>query len=181
MTTARLCETERVEPPGDFANLRAAWDELSRGNRRDILKDVRRARRTQVRADAALAAWAGLRELRNQPRQWLLLVLVQAVLMAVVFATLDTVIEDQAFTLATASPWLRGLPLALACNLGQLAVRKQLRRGITLNARFAAGEPVTGPPDMDEAERLLRVMDREGWLRYHLEREGEAPARSAQG
>jgi hypothetical protein len=73
------------------------------------------------------------------------------------------------------------LQLPLAAVWVSRRCERSCDEAIAVNARFAAGEPVTGPPDREEAERLLVVMEREGWLRYQLVRDGEPPPQSSPG
>jgi len=119
-----------------------------------------------------------MRELRSYRRSWLPSVILTGIAVAVAVAGLDVLFEDAAFTLARPDPWLRGLALAIVIHLGWLRGLRLLRQGVAVNSRFAAGEPVAGAPDMEEAERLLVVMEREGWLRYQLVRDGEPPRSS---
>lgn len=87
-------------------------------------------------------------------------------------------VQHEPFRLAVVDKWVTAVGVAIGASLVQPLVRSRLRQGISVNARFAAGEPLAGPLDMEEAERLLVVMEREGWLRYQLQRDGEPPQSS---
>jgi len=163
---------------GDFPDLRSAWQELPWRRRRRLLKDVRRGRRAWERRDAALAAWRGMRELRRIRRGWLPLTVLGILVGISLSEAFEVLVQQEPFRLA-ADEWVfPAVGVAIGLSLTQPLMRGRLREGIAVNARFAAGEPVAGPADMEEAERLLVIMEREGWLRYQLVRDGEPPQSS---
>ena len=144
---------------------RATWKTLPGWQRRELFWAASAGTRGMDRREAALLLWYA----REHQRHWLRTAAGQAggfalggVLLALVISYVDPATDLAFFRTYT----LTGAPTMLLLHLGMAIYRRpRLRRTEQLNAAMLAGHEFTGPPDPDEAERLLNLIRKEGWLR----------------
>lgn len=142
-------------------SFKAAWQSLSRENRAALASDAARGLRGRNRQDAAFMLWWATQELKRGARPGL--VVAGAICAAILLAQIS----------AGASPLeaLRGIgssaiPIILLIPLATWFFRRpKLQRTIQLNAAVLSGKTFDGPPDPEEAARILALAKREGWLR----------------
>lgn len=148
------------DPGNDYS---VAWKLLPRRDRALLTQAAMRGHRSVNKWDAAITLWWAQRELRIG--LWRDLAVAGVIVLGlIVFAWART---GQAPTslgdIFTASPLL---PVFLLIPIASSASRRpRLRRSAQLNAAVLAGKSFQGPPDPQEAERLLALARKEGWFR----------------
>ena len=145
------------------AEYAAAWRGLPRPDRGELTQAALRGQRAVNPWDAAITLWWTQRELQTGLKS-ALVVAVSVVLVLIGYMWVTT--GDPPTTLRalfTASPVL---PVFLVIPfLTQSVRRPRLRRAAQLNAQLLAGKTFSGPPDPEEAQRLLNRARKEGWFR----------------
>lgn len=156
-----------TEPPLS-SDYRVLWRTLAASERRLLYKEAGRGIRGRSKQDAALMPWFAREELRKGWRTAVAGIAgtVLGVALALVGISLlegDDLgrVWDEVRESGVLGYWpLLLLPLVLWARR-----RPALKRTVQLNAAVLAGQELTGPPDPEEAERLLAVIRKEGWLR----------------
>ena len=149
--------------PAASSDYGVAWKSLSRQDRTFLVRAAMGGHRSINKWDAAITLWWTQRELRIG--LWrdlgLALVIVAGLIM---FAWARTGQAPAGLgDIFNASPLL---PVFLLIPIASSASRRpRLRRSAQLNAAVLAGQTFEGPPDPDEAERLLALARKEGWFR----------------
>lgn len=147
-------------PVDDYA---AAWKALPRRERMELSSAAVRGIRSRNRWDAALTLWWTQRELRRGP--WPALIF--AVIVIVGLLVYSFVRTGQ--LPVTPSAFFEAVPmlpvLVLLPMLTHRSRKPRLRHSAQLNAALLAGKKFDGPPDPEEAERLLARARKEGWFR----------------
>ena len=140
-----------------------AWKALPRADRALLVRAAMGGHRAINRWDAAITLWWTQRELRyGHWRDLIVSVFIGIAVTGFAWARSGEVPTSIGDVFA-ASPLL---PLFVLIPLASQATRRpRLRRSAQLNAAVLAGRSFDGPPDPEEAERLLAQAKREGWFR----------------
>ena len=148
------------QPAEEYAT---AWKALPRRDRSRLSSAAVRGIRSVNRTDAALTLWWTQRELRRGP--WPSLILAGIVIVGLLVYSF--VRSGQ--LPATPSAFFEAVPLLPVIVLLPITTHRsrkpRLRHSAQLNAAVLAGRKFDGPPDPEEAERLLALARKEGWLR----------------
>lgn len=157
---SRPPETGEAPPIDDYA---AAWKALPRRERNELASAAVRGVRSRNRWDAAITLWWTQRELRRGG--WPSLAFAGAVIIGlVVFSIVRTGQWPTSFGAFFETVPL--LPVLILLPILTARSRKpKLRYSAQLNAAVLAGKKFDGPPDPEEAERLLVRARKEGWFR----------------
>ena len=142
-------------------SFKAAWQSLSRENRATLASDAARGLRGRNRKDAAFMLWWATEELKRGARPGL--VVAGAIAATILFAQISagaTPLEALRGVGSSAIPIIMLIPLAT-----WFFRRPKLQRSVQLNAAVLSGKTFDGPPDPEEAARILALAKREGWLR----------------
>ena len=145
---------------GDYS---VAWKSLPRNDRALLVQAAMRGHRCVTKWDAAITLWWTQRELRvGLWRDLGLAGILVAGLIAFAWARTGQAPSSLA-DIFNASPLL---PVFLLIPIAASSMRRpRLRRSAQLNAAVLAGKSFEGPPDAEEAERLLALARRKGWFR----------------
>ena len=140
-----------------------AWKSLPRQERTLLVQAAMRGHRSVNKWDAAITLWWTQRELRVGLRRDLgLAAILVAGLIAFAWARTGQAPTSLA-DIFIASPLL---PVFLLIPIAASSMRRpRLRRSAQLNAAALAGTSLQGPPDAEEAERLLALARKKGWFR----------------
>lgn len=146
-----------------YADYTVAWKALPRQDRIALTSAALKGSRAVNRWDAAITLWWVQRELRYGVRN-ALIVAVGIVVGLLIFAwVVDGVAPTSFGNVLRAVPLL---PVFLLIPLAASSLRRpKLRIAAQQNAAVLAGKTFDGPPDPEEAERLLRRARKEGWFR----------------
>lgn len=126
-----------------------------------MASDAARGLRGRNRKDAAFMLWWATQELKRGPRPGL--TVAGAIIAAVIFTQLA---NGAAPSEIIGSIGSSAIPIILLIPLATWFFRRpKLQRSIQLNAGVLEGRTFEGPPDPEEAERILARAKREGWLR----------------
>lgn len=141
--------------------LKPEWRSLSRSDRATLASDAARGLRGRNNKDAALMLWWATKELRRGPRTalWTAAAIV-ATIIGLQLVTGRDLAEVARSLVSSISPIILLIPLAT-----WVFRRPKLQRSVQLNAAVLSGKTFDGPPDPEEAERILARVKREGWLR----------------
>lgn len=142
------------------AEYEAAWKALPRHDRGELVRAATRGHRAVNRWDAALMLWWTQKQLSKSAWSGMWLGLAIA---ATVIGWYWIVEGFDVRGLLAANPLL---PVFLLIPWSGSRTRKiKLRHSARLNAAVLAGRSFDGPPDPEEAERLLARARIEGWFR----------------
>jgi hypothetical protein len=145
------------------ADYTAAWKALPRRERADLTQAALKGQRSVNRWDAAITLWWVQRELRYGVRNALLTAVAVVAVLLVLAWVVDGVPPTSFGNVLRAVPLL---PVFLLIPIATTGMRRpRLRIAAQLNASVLAGKTFDGPPDPEEAERLLRRARKEGWFR----------------
>lgn len=144
------------------ADLHQAWKALPRQDRTELASACTRGLRGVNRYDAALMLWWSRRQVRQGPWAVLRFALFVVAVVLVVHVVTSGGVRSLSTVLET-NPILPVLPLIPLASW--VFRRPKLQQAITLNAAVLAGRQFDGPPDPEEAERLLALARKEGWFR----------------
>lgn len=150
------------------SDYRTLWSTLPSSERRLLAREARQGIRGRSRQDAALLLWFAREELRKGWRT--ALAGIAGTLLGTAIAVVGaSMLEGDDLGLVWDEVGRSGVlgfwPLLLFPLVLWWQRRPKLKRTAQLNAAVLAGEELTGPPDPEEAERLLAVIRKEGWLR----------------
>lgn len=140
---------------------RATWKALPRRERRDLARSAARGERGVSRSEAALLLWWSREQLRLGWRVVLTQLASFAVLVVIALPLLER---------SLGQPPAAGFPgAAVGVVVAHVAMvvyrRRTLRRTAQVNGAVLSGGELVGPPNPAEAERLLNLVRKEGWLR----------------
>jgi hypothetical protein len=142
---------------------RDGWKGLPPAERNNLIRAAGRGERGINRRDAAYMLWWSSNELRRGP--WPAL-RVAAIVVAGVLVTQAMTLGADFDDLEGFFQWVGLLPVVLLIPMVSWTLRRpKLQRAAQLNAAVLAGKPFEGPPDPEDAERLLARARKEGWFR----------------
>jgi hypothetical protein len=150
-----------VPDAGGEEAFKAAWQSLSREDRATLASDAARGLRGRNRKDAAFMLWWATHELKRGPRPGL--TVAAAIAVGIIWAQMA---GGASLGEAVGGIGSTAIPIILLIPLATWHFRRpKLHRSLQLNAAVPTGKSFEGPPDPEEAERILARAKREGWLR----------------
>ena len=145
------------------ADYKAAWKALPRSERTELTRAALKGHRAVNRWDAAVTLWWTQQELRYGLRNSLAVGVGAAVGVTLVSWVLTGSPPAGIAEIFQANPML---PVFFLIPFASASLRRpRLRVSAQFNAAVLAGKKFDGPPDPEEAERLLARARKEGWFR----------------
>ena len=149
--------------PDASSDYSVAWKSLPRQDRALLTRAAMGGHRSINKWDAAITLWWTQRELRFG--MWRDVSLAVGIALGLALyawgrtGDLPTTVNDM-ISVSPLFPIIILIPIAASSFR-----RPRLKRSAQLNAAVLAGKVFEGPPDPEEAERLLALARKEGWFR----------------